>query len=252
MTACGPSDLVGHRLAEVVQQRGPPGGLLTGSQLGGHDRGQMRALDRVLEHVLAVRGAVVQPAEHLDQLGMQAVHVGLERCLLARLDHLLLDLGLGLEVHLLDPGGMDAAVGDQALDGQPGDLTADAVEGRQHHRLGRVVDDDVDAGEVLERADVAALATDDAALRGRRREAAPPTPWSRRCAPRRCAGSRPTGCSGRGGRLPAWPPPRPPAPAWPSAFGWSPRCVPAAGRGPGRRSCSTPARALPARRRGRS
>ena len=59
---------------------------------------------------------------------------------------------------------MDAAVGDQALDGQPGDLAADAVEGRQHHRLGRVVDDDVDAGEVLERADVAALAADDAAL----------------------------------------------------------------------------------------
>jgi hypothetical protein len=36
------------------------------------------------------------------------------------------------------------------------------VERRQDHRLGRVVDDDVDAGDDLERADVAALAADDA------------------------------------------------------------------------------------------
>ena len=59
---------------------------------------------------------------------------------------------------------MDAAVGDQGLDGEAGDLAADAVEGRQHDRLGRVVDDDVDARQVLEGADVSALAADDPAL----------------------------------------------------------------------------------------
>ena len=44
------------------------------------------------------------------------------------------------------------------------DLAPDAVERREHDRLRRVVDDDVDAGQVLERADVAALAADDPAL----------------------------------------------------------------------------------------
>ena len=44
------------------------------------------------------------------------------------------------------------------------DLAADAVERREHDRLRRVVDDEVDAGQVLERADVAALAADDPAL----------------------------------------------------------------------------------------
>ena len=44
------------------------------------------------------------------------------------------------------------------------DRATHAVEAREHDRLRRVVDDHVDAGEVLERADVATLAADDAAL----------------------------------------------------------------------------------------
>ena len=56
-----------------------------GAQLGGHDAGQMRDLDGVLEHVLAVAGAVLQPAEQLDELGVQAVDAGLEGRLLAGL-----------------------------------------------------------------------------------------------------------------------------------------------------------------------
>ena len=51
-----------------------------------------------------------------------------------------------------------------SLQRQLRDLAPDAVERREHDRLGRVVDDHVDAGQVLERADVAALAADDPAL----------------------------------------------------------------------------------------
>src|SRR5205823_13010431 len=43
-------------------------------------------------------------------------------------------------------------------------LAAQAVERREHDRMRRVVDDEVDAGQVLERADVASLAADDAPL----------------------------------------------------------------------------------------
>ena len=59
---------------------------------------------------------------------------------------------------------MDAAVGDQLLHGQPGHLAPDRVEAREDDRLGRVVDDDVDAGGHLEGADVPALAADDPPL----------------------------------------------------------------------------------------
>ena len=103
------------------------------------------------------------PERH-RQLRVEPLHVGVEARLLARLRDVGLELGLGLVVGLLDPGRVDAAVLEQLLERHAGDLAADAVEAREDDRVGRVVDDEVDAGEVLEGADVAALAADDAAL----------------------------------------------------------------------------------------
>ncbi len=59
---------------------------------------------------------------------------------------------------------MDSAVRYQPLERQPGDLAAHAVEARQHDRGRRLVDDEVDPSEVLERADVAAVPADDPPL----------------------------------------------------------------------------------------
>ena len=52
----------------------------------------------------------------------------------------------------------------------PGDLAADRVEAGQDDRLGRVVDDQVDPGGLLEGPDVATLAADDPALHLVRRQ----------------------------------------------------------------------------------
>src|SRR5258705_514060 len=82
---------------------------------------------------------------------------------LARSQQLLLALGLGPLVGLLDAGRVDAAVGDQLLEGEPADLAPDRLEAGQQDGLRRVVDDQVDARDGLVGADVAAFATDDAA-----------------------------------------------------------------------------------------
>ncbi len=80
-----------------------------------------RDLDGVLQHVLAVAGAVVQAAQHLHKLGVQAADAGLQHGALA----LGLDDGVhlaaGLVHHLLNVGGMDAAVGDELFQRQAGD-----------------------------------------------------------------------------------------------------------------------------------
>src|SRR4051794_497049 len=47
-------DLVRDGLADVVQQRGAPGRLRRRAELLGHHRGEVGALDRVREHVLAI------------------------------------------------------------------------------------------------------------------------------------------------------------------------------------------------------
>ena len=121
-------------------------------------------LDRVVEDVLAVARAVLEPAEQLDDLGRQARHARLVGGGLAGLADDQVDLGLRLGDDLLDPAGVDPAVADQLRQGDPGDLAANRVEARQHDRLRRVVDDQVDAGRLLEGPDVAPLAADDPAL----------------------------------------------------------------------------------------
>src|SRR5579875_1238928 len=157
-------DLMRDRLADVVQKRGAARGLGTRAQLLGHQRSQPRDLHRVRQHVLTVAGAEAQLAEQLDELRMDALHARLHHRLLPELHDVGLKLGLRLVVHLLDPRRMDATVLEQLLEREPRDLPADAVEAREHHRSRGIVDDEVNAGEVLERADVAPFAPDDPPL----------------------------------------------------------------------------------------
>jgi hypothetical protein len=133
-------------------------------ELGRHHAGEVADLDRVGEQVLGVRRAHLELAEQPHQLGVDAVQAEVEHRLLAGLAAHLVDVLLGLLHHLLDAGRVDAAVGDQRADRQPRDLAAHRVEARDRDRLGGVVDDHVDAGGGLERADVAALAADQPAL----------------------------------------------------------------------------------------
>src|SRR5207245_1784494 len=56
------------------------------------------------------------------------------------------------------------SVDEEPLERALGDLAADGVEARDDDRLGGVVDDQVDAGELFEGADVPALAADDPPL----------------------------------------------------------------------------------------
>ena len=59
---------------------------------------------------------------------------------------------------------MDAAVQNELLQSQPGDLPAHGIKAGDRNGLGGIVDNQVHAGQGLQRADVAAFAADDAAL----------------------------------------------------------------------------------------
>ena len=157
-------DLVCHRLADVVEHCRTLRRLHARLQLRRHDSGEVHDLERVLEDVLAIARAEAEPAEDLHELLGEGAAVRLEDRLLARLAHDLLDLRLRLVVRLLDPRRVDPAVFEELRDGQAGDLTAKPVEGGEHDRVRGVVDDEVDTGEMLEGADVAALPADDAPL----------------------------------------------------------------------------------------
>ena len=156
--------LVVDALAEIMQQTCALGQGDVLAELACQKAGDVGDFHRVVQHVLTVGGAELLAAEELDQLRMHAGHAGLEAGALAFALDDLLDLAAGLFDHVLDAGRMNAAVGDQLLQSDAGDLAADRIEGGDRDGLGGVVDDQIDAGDGFEGADVAALAADDAAL----------------------------------------------------------------------------------------
>ena len=157
-------DLVGHRLADVMQQAGPAGKGGVGADLGSDHPRNISDLGRMNQDILPVAGAVAHPAEQADQLGMDRADRSFQHDPLAVLLDLGVNLALGLVNHLLDAGGMDAAVVDQPLERDAGHLAADRVVARKGNRLGGVIDDEIDSGERLKCADIAALAADNTPL----------------------------------------------------------------------------------------
>ena len=157
-------DLVIDGLADVVEQAAAPGQGAVQAEFIGHDLAEEGDLHAVLEDVLAVAGAVAQAPQQVGLLAVEPAHVGVHTGLLAALADGLGDLLADFGDDLLDAGGVDAAVGDELLEGQAGDLAADGVKGADHHHAGGIVHDHVHAGGLLESPDVAAFAADDAAL----------------------------------------------------------------------------------------
>ena len=202
LASCAPTsgvralDLLVDALADVVEQPGAARDLDVEPQLAGHDAGQHADLDRVLQQVLRVRrsgtsgGRARAPARGAPCAGRgRRPPARRPPCTAPRSRRSHLATTSSMRVGWMRPSAISR------VERQLGDLAPHRVEAGDDHRLGRVVDDQVDAGRRLERADVAALAADDAALHVVRRAAAPPRRCARRRTRRRSAGSRCRGCA---------------------------------------------------------
>lgn len=129
-------DLVVQGLADVMQQAGAAGHGDVDPQLAGQQPGQPGHLHAVGQRILPKAGAVLEPADQLDQVGVQAMDAQFHHGPLAFPLHLQLQLAAALFHRLFDAGGVDAAVADQPLQGHPGHLAAGLVEGGQGDGLG--------------------------------------------------------------------------------------------------------------------
>ena len=156
--------LVVDSLADVVEEARTLGGVHIHAQLRGHKTGNVGHFDGVIQHVLAVAGAVAHAAQKLDQLGIEAVDIGLKHGTLAFGLDGGIDLALGFGHHFLDAGGVDTAVLNQLFQRKTRNFPADRVKAGNCDGLGGVVDNQVAAGQRLDAANVAAFAADDAAL----------------------------------------------------------------------------------------
>ncbi len=134
------------------------------TQLLGQHAGEMRDFDRVPAYVLAVADAEIEPSHQLDELFVQTGGPGFLCRLESEVADAVVHFLLCFADDLFDAARMDPAVLNQFDHRQLGDLAADVVEGRNDDHARGIVDDHVDARLLLEGADVAALAANDAAL----------------------------------------------------------------------------------------
>ena len=155
--------LIGH-LANVVEQTCALRLLGIQAQLTGHHGAEVGRLAGVLQQILAVAGAVFHLTHDADELGVQAVDAEVDGGALAGFHDLFVHLLLHLGHHFLDARGVDAAVGDELVQGQTSYLTAHRVEAADDDGVGGVIDDNLCSGGSFEGTDVAAFATDDAAF----------------------------------------------------------------------------------------
>src|SRR5205814_9884428 len=99
-----------------------------GADLGREHRRDVRRLNRVLQLVLPVRGAELEPTDHLGDLGVEPWHASLVSRRLALLADLLLDLLLGLRDDLFDARWMNAPVLDEFRQRQASDLSSNWIK----------------------------------------------------------------------------------------------------------------------------
>ena len=92
------------------------------------------------------------------------MHAEVDGRALTRFDNFFFHLLLHLGNDFLDACGVDAAVGDELVQGEAADFAANGVEGRDDDGFGRVVHNDFNACGGFEGADVATFAADDAAF----------------------------------------------------------------------------------------
>src|SRR6516162_7883347 len=118
----------------------------------------------MIEHVLAIAGAELEPAQELRQLLVKRADVRLLYGLAAQLLDVLFHLLGGFFDHLFDPRWVDTAVLDQLAKGQSRRFAADVVEGTYDDHSGSVVNDDIDPGTLFKSTDVSPFAANDAAL----------------------------------------------------------------------------------------
>ena len=100
---------------DVVQKTGAFGSLHVEAKFSRHRSAEFGGLNRVLQQVLAIAGAVLHAANHLNQFGVKVVDTEVDGSTLTRLHNLLIHLLFHFMHHFLDAGRVDTSVDDQLL-----------------------------------------------------------------------------------------------------------------------------------------
>ena len=124
----------------------------------------MGYLDRVLQYILSIAGAVFQFPQQLYQFGMQPIDTCIKGCRLAFLADCGFHFFSCLFHHFLDTGRVYTSIYNQLFQCQSCNLSPDGIKPGENDCLRRVVNNQVNACQCFQGANVSALTTDDTSL----------------------------------------------------------------------------------------
>ena len=130
----------------------------------GNKLAQERNLNGVAQNILSIAGSIVKPPHHFNHLRMQSGYAGLHSGVIAGFHHALVNIVTRLLNHFLNARRMHAAIGHKSLQRFNRNGLAHAVKATNGDHAWRVVNENINAGGALKRANVAALAANDATL----------------------------------------------------------------------------------------
>ena len=139
-------DFMVDGLADIMQETGTLGGDHIDTQLRCQETGDVGNFDRVVQNVLAIAGAVTHASQQANQFGMQTVDIGLEHGAFAFGLNGGVDFLLGFGDHFFNAGGVNAAILDELLQRETGNLPAHRIETRDGDGFRRIVDNQITAG----------------------------------------------------------------------------------------------------------
>ena len=151
-------------LTDIMQQTGSLRHTNVESELLGEESCDLCDLNGMTQCILTIGGTELHTAEELHQLRIQTVYTDLEDSGVTLLTDGFVDFLLCLLHDLFDSRRVDTSIDDQLLKGDSCDLTAHRIKSGKYNRLRRIIDDQLDAGQLLQCTDITSLTADDAAL----------------------------------------------------------------------------------------
>ena len=163
---CGMSALnfVIHGFTNVMQETSAPRHGSIKAKLIRNQLAQERNLNGVAQDILSVARSIVKPTHHFNHLHMQPRHTRFHSGVVARFHHALVNIVARLLDHFFNARRMHAAIGHKSLQRFNSNGLAHAVKATNGNHARRVVDENIHASGSFKCPNVAALATNDAAL----------------------------------------------------------------------------------------
>ena len=138
--------------------------LLIQSQFSGHDAGKSRYFRRMLQNILPIAIAITQTAKQLCQLTRHPIDTELENRFITNLHDGFIQLAGHFFNNLFNSARLNTPIFHQDFQCLAGNFTTNRIEARHRNHIRGIINDQINAGCLLNRLDISSFTADNSPL----------------------------------------------------------------------------------------